>query len=158
MMVFSCDTPEKALYAGKPEVSQSKLDKCRQRLENGFYNIMHEGLRNYFIELLTKDAALKHISAGNDATVIFTDLIERRLIKPSGLKRRTAVIPTGETIDNYGRLLVYIVPWFDGGPNDPLPPTDDPKRRTFNLDMIENGWVVFSPIYPSPHKIEIWKL
>jgi len=29
---------------------------------------MPECLRNYFIERLTNDAALKHINAGNDAT------------------------------------------------------------------------------------------
>ena len=67
-------------------------------------------------------------------------MLEQRLTKPSGSKRRTAVIPTGEIIDTYGRLLAYIAPWFDGGPNYPLPPVNDPRRRTFNLDMIENGW------------------
>jgi hypothetical protein len=84
-----------------------------------------------------------------DATTIFESLLEQRLTKPSGSKRRTAIIPTGEIIDTYGRLLAYIAPWFDGGPNDPLPPIDDPRRRTFNLDMIENGWAAFFPIYPS---------
>jgi hypothetical protein len=34
-------------------------------------------------------------------------------------------------MDTYGRLLAYITPWFDGGPNDPLPPRDDPRRRIF---------------------------
>ena len=33
--MVSCDTPEKAGYAGKPNKSQPKLDKCKQRLENG---------------------------------------------------------------------------------------------------------------------------
>jgi endonuclease YncB( thermonuclease family) len=147
--MVSCDTPEKAPYAGKPEISQPKLDKCRQRLESGFYNTIPEDLRNYLRARLTNDSAAKHISAGNDATAIFTDLLEQRLTKPSGSKRRTAVIPTGEIIDTYGRLLAYIAPWFDGTPSDPLPPIDDPKRRTFNLDMIENGWAAFFPIYPS---------
>jgi endonuclease YncB( thermonuclease family) len=124
--MVSCDTPEKAPYAGKPE-----------------------DLRIYLTERLTNDAAEKHISAGNAATKIFTDLLEQRLTKASGSKRRTAVIPTGEIIDTYGRLLAYIAPWFARGPNDPLPPLDDPKRRTFNLDMIENGWAAFFPIYPS---------
>ena len=79
-------------------------------------------MRDYFIERITNDAADKHISAGMDATTIFEGLLEHRLTKPSGSKRRTAVIPTGEIIDTYGRLLAYIAPWFDGGPNDPLPP------------------------------------
>lgn len=147
--MVSCDTPEKAHYAGKPEISQPKLDRCKQRLENGFYDTLPQELRDYLIERITNDAADKHISAGMDATMIFEGLLEQRLTKPSGSKRKTAVIPTGEIIDTYGRLLAYIAPWFDGGPNDPLPPIDDPRRRTFNLDMIENGWAAFFPIYPS---------
>ena len=147
--MVSCDTPEKAPYAGKPEVSQPKLDTCKQRLQSGFYNTIPQDLRAYLIERLTNDAAEKHISAGNDATAIFTDLLEQRLTKPSGSKRRTAVIPTGQIIDTYGRLLAYISPWFAGGASDPVPPMDDPRRRTFNLDMIENGWAAFFPIYPS---------
>ena len=141
--MVSSDTPEKAHYTGKPEISEPKLDRCKQRVENGFYDTLPEELRNYLIERITNDAADKHISAGMDATTIFEGLLEQRLTKPSGSKRRTAVIPTREIIDTYGRLLA---PWFDGGPNDPLPPIDDPRRRTFNLDMIENGWAAFFPI------------
>lgn len=37
--MVSGDTPEKAQYAGKPETAQPKLDRCRDRLENGFYNV-----------------------------------------------------------------------------------------------------------------------
>lgn len=61
-----------------------------------------------------------------------------------------ATIPTGELIDRYGRLLAYIAPWYGGSrSNDPLPPKGDPRRDTFNLNMIENGWAAFFPIYPS---------
>ena len=154
--MVSCDTPEKAPYAGKPEVSQPKLDRCKQRLENGFYDTLPQELRDYLIKKITNDAADKHISAGMDATAIFESLLEQRLTKPSGSKRKTAVIPTGEIIDIYGRLLAYIAPWFGGGQNDPLPPIGDPRRRTFNLDMIENGWAAFFPIYPSlPKNIDL---
>jgi endonuclease YncB( thermonuclease family) len=156
--MVSCDTPEKAHYAGTPEISQPKLDICKQRLENGFYDTLPQELRDYFIERITNDAADKHISAGMDATTVFEGLLEQRLTKPSGSKRRTAIIPTGEIIDTYGRLLAYIAPWFDGGPNDPLPPINDPRRSTFNLDMIENGWAAFFPIYPSlPKNIDMNK-
>ena len=30
--MVSCDTPEKAHYVGKPEISQPKLDRCKHRL------------------------------------------------------------------------------------------------------------------------------
>ena len=125
--MVSCDTPEKAPYAGKPETSQPKLDKCRERLKVGFYNMLTQELRNYLIEMLTNITTEDQISSGNDATKAFEDLLEQRLTRHSGWKRRTAVIPTGEIIDTYGRLLAYIAPWFEGGPNDPLP-SIDPRR------------------------------
>lgn len=147
--MVSCDTPEKAGYAGKPEVSQPKLDKCRERLENGFYDELPQRLRQYLIRKLTPDAAQRHIEAGNEATNVFNTILEERLTQSNGTKRNVAVIPTGEIIDRYGRLLAYLAPWFSGSKTDPRPLRDDPARRTLNLDMIENGWAAFFPIYPS---------
>lgn len=152
--MVSCDTPEKSNYAGKPDKAQPKLDLCRDRLEDGFYNAIPEPLRNYFLTKLTPDAAQRHILAADDATDALESLIEERLTKPSGSKRRMATIPTGELIDRYGRLLAYIAPWYGNNASDPLPPRDDPRRDTFNLNMIENGWAAFFPIYPSLPKNE----
>ena len=59
------------------------------------------------------------------------------------------MIPTGEFIDRYGRLLAYLAPWFAGPPGDPLPPKDAPERRTFNLDMVASGWGAMFVIYRS---------
>ncbi|MEL7079047.1 MAG: thermonuclease family protein [Cyanobacteria bacterium J06648_1] len=148
--MVSCDTPEKSNYAGKPDKAQPKLDLCRDRLENGFYDDIPKPLRDYFIDKLTPDAAQRHIDAANDATDILKSLVEERLTKPNGSKRRMATIPTGELIDRYGRLLAYTAPWYGGSRNnDPLPPKGDPRRDTFNFNMIENGWAAFFPIYPS---------
>jgi endonuclease YncB( thermonuclease family) len=147
--MVSCDTPEKARYAGRPEISQPKLDSCKQRLQDGFYTDITTDLRDYLLERLTNDAATKHISAGNDATARFEEIVEERLTKENGTKRKTAIIPTGEIIDIHGRLLSYMAPYFTGSTSDPLPPPNDPKRRTFNLQMIEEGWAAFFPIYPS---------
>ena len=68
---------------------------------------------------------------------------------PNGSRRWVAVIPTGELIDRYGRLLAYLAPWYAGPPNDPLPPPTDPGRRTFNLDMVDAGCGALFLIYPS---------
>ena len=35
--MVSVDTPEKAEYAGLPPTAQAKLDRCRQRLQDGTY-------------------------------------------------------------------------------------------------------------------------
>lgn len=55
--IVSCDTLEKSHYADKPEISQPKLYKCKQRLENGFYDTVPQELRNYIIVRITNDAA-----------------------------------------------------------------------------------------------------
>ncbi|MGH7773119.1 MAG: thermonuclease family protein [Candidatus Binatia bacterium] len=147
--MVSCDTPEKGQYAGNPPVSQPKLDTCRQRLQNGFYDTLPQVLRTYLISKLSNDAAQRHISAGHRASQEFDTVLTNRLTRPDGSLRSVAVIPTGELIDTYGRLLAYIAPWFSGSQSDPLPPQGHPDRRTINLDMIENGWAAFFPIYPS---------
>ena len=147
--MVSCDTPEKAGYAGKPETSQLKLDRCRERLEGNFYSELPLQLREYLINKLTGDAAQRHIDAGNEASHVFDTILEERLTRPDGKKRNVATIPTGEIIDKYGRLLAYIAPWFSNTRGDPLPLRDSPERRTFNLNMVENGWAAFFPIYPS---------
>jgi len=55
--MVSCDTPEKAQYAGGPAKSRPKLDTCRDRLSGGFYDVLPDALRDYFMERLTPDAA-----------------------------------------------------------------------------------------------------
>jgi endonuclease YncB( thermonuclease family) len=147
--MVSCDTPEKSGYAGKPETAQRTLNTCRTRLEGSFYRQLPRALRDHLLEHLDDDAAERHIEAGNIATGILDGLMDVRLTRADGKKRRLAVIATGEVVDRYGRLLAYIAPYFGGGPGDPLPARGAPERRTFNLDMIENGWAAFFPIYPS---------
>jgi endonuclease YncB( thermonuclease family) len=149
LRLVSCDTTEKAQYAGAPAISQPKLDRCRQRLESGFYDAIPAPLRSYLVAKLTSDAAQRHITAATEATAAFDALLDQRLVKPDGTRRRAAVIPTGEIVDRYGRMLAYVAPWFAGPPGDPLPPKGDPARRTLNLDMIANGWAAFFPVYPS---------
>ena len=152
--MVSIDTPEKAGYAGNPLISQPKLDICKSRLENGFYDDIPSKLRGYFIQKLTDNAAEKHVSAGYDATIQFEKALDSRLIRNNGSRRNLATIPAGEFIDPFGRLLAYIAPWFSGSNSDPLPPKNDPQRRTFNLEMVENGWAAIFPIYPSLPKNE----
>jgi len=146
--LVSCDTPEKAQYAGSAPVSQPKLDVCTQRLQGGFYRALPQSTRAYLLRRLGPTAA-DHIEAGVTASGVFESTLATRLTRPNGSRRRIGVIPTGEVIDRYGRMLAYIVPWYSGSNSDPLPPIGDPARATFNLSMIANGWAAFFPIFRS---------
>lgn len=113
---LSCDTPEKSGYAGGPVAAQRQLEICRQRL------------------------------AGERAGAVFETLMERRLVREDGSRRARAIVPAGQLIDRYGRLLAYFAPSFRA---DELPPKRDPRRRTSNLEMVASGWAASFPIYPS---------
>lgn len=145
----SVDTAEKANYAGGPDLAQSKLETCRARLENGFFAAIPAPMRAYLIGKISSDAAKRHIEAAQRAKEEFGRLLEERLTRPNGGRRPLGVIPTGEMIDTFGRLLAYYVPWYENTDADPLPPKDAQERRTFNFSMIANGWGAFFPIYPS---------
>lgn len=147
--MVSCDTPEKANYAGKPGKSQPKLDECKRRLKGNYYPSIPSNLKTYLINKITPDAAERHINAANKATEELSKLLEKRLQKPNGKKRKLAVIPISPALESNSRLLAYVAPWYTGSASDPVPPKNDPLRRTFNLDMIESGWAAFFPIYPS---------
>src|SRR5689334_1298716 len=77
--LVSCDTPEKAGYAGKAEVAQVKLDVCRERLHSGFYDELPVALREYLLAKLVPGAAQRHLTAGSDASAAFHAILERRL-------------------------------------------------------------------------------
>ncbi|MDD7942905.1 thermonuclease family protein [Actinomycetospora lutea] len=143
--MVSIDTPESHLGGAAP-TAQATLDRCRQRLENGDYDAIDTALREHLVERLTPDAAAKHLGAGARAGQEFARMrAERLVIDPGTGVGKVGIIVTGEVIEENGRLLAYVTPWLKA----PLPPPDDPRRRTFNLQLIETGWAAFFPIYPS---------
>jgi endonuclease YncB( thermonuclease family) len=157
--MVSVDTPEKAGYAGKPSTAQPKLNRARARLVDGTYDgRIPAELRDYLVSKLTPDAAERHIGAGMRASQVFDALLAARLTRASGSTRPMATKPTGEIIDRYGRMLAYLAPWFSGAKSDPVPPPASAERRTFNLDMVSNGWGSAFMVYPSlPQRVD-WNL
>lgn len=146
--MVSIDTPESA-YGGGPVTAQAALDRTRQRLLDGTYDAIPEDLREYLVGRITPDAAQRHQAAGKLAAEAHRTLMTTRLTRPDGSRRKLAVIATGELVERNGRLLAYTAPWYGGGQSDPLPPPDDPRRRTFNLDLVATGWAALFLIYPS---------
>ncbi len=143
--MVSIDTPESRL-GGAPATAQATLDRCRARLEAGEFDEIDQPLRQHLLDRLTPNAAERHLSAGTRAGAEFNRMRAERLqVNPQTGKTKVGVVVTGEVIEENGRLLGYITPWF----TPPLPPRDDPRRRTFNLELIETGWAAFFPVDPS---------
>jgi endonuclease YncB( thermonuclease family) len=143
--MVSCDTPEKEKPFGKAETAQPKLDRAKKHLEDGVFEQLPKGLVKYLTGRITKDAAKKHINAGKDASAHFEKVKDGSLNLPGGKRRKVGVLPSGEVIDRNGRMLAYIMCYLE----KPLPPKEDPLRKTYNLIMVEDGWAVFFPIWPS---------
>ncbi|WP_436764318.1 hypothetical protein [Streptosporangium sp. V21-05] len=146
--MVSIDTPESA-YGGNPTTAQATLERTKARLLDGTYDALPQELRDYLVSRITPDAAARHLAAGKAAAAAHQAMVTARLTRPNGSQRKLAVIATGELIEGNGRLLAYTGPWFTGDAGDPLPPRDDPRRRTFNLDMVASGWAATFLIYPS---------
>ncbi|GAA2767572.1 hypothetical protein GCM10010103_66140 [Streptomyces paradoxus] len=146
--MVSIDTPE-SKYGGSATTAQATLERTKARLLDGTYDALPDDLRGYLIERLTPDAAERHLEAGKRAAEEHSAMVTKRLMRPNGSQRKMAAIATGELVEKNGRLLAYTAPWFAGTPSDPLPPRDDPDRRTFNVDMVAQGWAATFVIYPS---------
>lgn len=146
--MVSIDTPE-SQFGGAPATAQAALERAKTRLLDGTYDALPQDLRDYLVSRITPDAAQRHQAAGKAAAEAHTAMVATRLARPDGSQRKMAVIATGELVEGNGRLLAYTAPWFTGSASDPLPPRDDPRRRTFNLDMVALGWAATFLIYPS---------
>ncbi|MFO1486507.1 MAG: thermonuclease family protein [Verrucomicrobiaceae bacterium] len=150
LRLVSCDTPESHYpTANSVDAATKKLKTCRERLEKGDYDAyLPRELRAYLLKRLTATAGKQQIDAANRAHDAFEKMLKNRLNK-GGIKRQLGVLPTGEVIDSYGRMLAYLTPWFDSKKETVPKDRAHPDRRTFNLQMVEEGWAAFFPIYGS---------
>jgi endonuclease YncB( thermonuclease family) len=144
--MVSCDTPEKEKPFGKAATTQPKLEKAKQRLQSGFFPGLPAGLIKYLADKVNNTAADRHIKAGKQASDEFEKIKNKALNMPGGKRRKVGILPSGEVIDSNGRMLAYILTYFE---KKELPAKNDPKRNTYNLAMVENGWAAFFPVWPS---------
>ncbi|WP_194814943.1 nuclease [Nocardia sp. XZ_19_385] len=146
--MVSIDTPE-SQFGGSPPTAQAALERAKTRLTDGTFDALPKELRDYLVARITPDAAQRHLAAGKAAAEVHKQMVDTRLTRPDGSRRKMAVIATGELIESKGRMLAYTAPWFSGSASDPMPPRDDPRRRTFNLELVAAGWAATFIIYPS---------
>lgn len=83
---------------------------------------------------------------GKAATEALDTTRQQRLRRDNGSERSLFLRVADERIDRYGRLLAYVAPNYSA---TELREFSYWERRTFNLDMIDQGWAAPFIIHPS---------
>ncbi|WP_270938045.1 hypothetical protein, partial [Falsiroseomonas oryzae] len=147
--LVSVDTPEKRNFAGPPERSQKLLDAALLVLEGLERDgKVPRGFAAYFTPRVHDGGAKRHDAAAERATRALRSIRSQRLGRSGGKLRDLAVILAGEAVDSNGRMLAYVAPFLEKAERDRLGP-EAKERRTFNLDLVAEGFAASFPVWPS---------
>lgn len=145
--MLSIDTPE-VHYPGnqKPSRQDKNLAQLAAWIQAGKAPI-NSGLTQHLQpKLATGTAGTLQEQQGKSATAKFEAMLQAKLTKPNGSKRRVYLHSADEPFDHYGRLLAYMSPSYTA---KELASMSYKNRASFNLMMIDSGWAASFPIYPS---------
>ncbi len=141
------DTPE-VHYPGnqKPSRQDANLAQLATWIQQGKAPVRRELGDHLHPKLATGKAGTLQWEQGEKATTVFKNLLEEKLTRRKGLKRRIFLRAADAHFDQYGRLLAYMAPSYTRKELESMSRMD---RATFNLLMVETGWAASFPIYPS---------
>ncbi|MFX1476412.1 MAG: thermonuclease family protein, partial [Promethearchaeota archaeon] len=145
--MLSIDTPE-VHYPGvrKPSKQDANLAQLATWIHEGQAPI-RRNLGDYLSpKLATGKAGTLQEEQGEHATTVFKKMLEEKLTRPTGTKRKLFIRAADQHFDMYGRLLAYLAPSYTAKELAAMSRMD---RATFNLLMVERGWAASFPIYPS---------
>ncbi len=97
-------------------------------------------------KLRAPQPASRHVAMGERAKEAFRRLLDERLTRPDGTRRKLFLRAADQPFDKHGRLLAYVAPDYSKSERDRL---DRRERATFNLLLVEQGWAAPFVIYPS---------
>lgn len=145
--MLSVDTPE-VHYPGnqKPSRQDGNLAQLAQWIQAGKAPIDSGLAQQLKPKLATGTAGTLQEQQGKKATDELEKLLNDKLTKPNGKKRRVFLRSADQSFDQYGRLLAYMAPSYTA---QELASMTYKDRATFNLLMIESGWAASLAIYPS---------
>ena len=145
--MLSIDTPE-VHYPGnrKPSRSDRDLAQLAEWIASGDAPVSDGLGAHLYPKLATGAAGTLHEEQGKQATEKFKELIEERLTKPSGKRRKVYIRAADQHFDSYGRLLAYMAPNYSRKERESLAPGE---LASFNHLMVESGWAAPFIIYPS---------
>jgi endonuclease YncB( thermonuclease family) len=145
--MLGIDTPETNYpTVGSPENSDARLQELATWLQQGHAPATDELAAFLVPRLDTGTAGSLQKQHGEAAKAAFKQALADRLTKPNGSSRSMYLHAADEHFDHYGRLLAYVAPSYTSAELANMSRHD---RRTFNLEMVENGWAASLLIYPS---------
>jgi endonuclease YncB( thermonuclease family) len=146
--MLSIDTPE-VHYPGtqKPSVHDVALAELGKGMLWGKYPKLPRLLAKYLGERLDAKAGTRQLEQGERSRVEYERMLGERMKTKSGRGTRKLFLrSSAETFDDHGRMLGYVAPSYDG---DELAKMSLHDRRTFNFQLVEEGWAATFVIYPS---------
>lgn len=152
--MLSVDTPEVTARSetGAANVD-AKFSELAEWMRQGMAPV--EGaFRDYILpKLENTDAGTLQFTQGKEASAFYKQIIEQRLTKPNGRKRKLFLRSPKEPFDGYGRLLAYVSPSYS---TKELATMTRKERATFNLDLVESGWAAPFILFPSiPNELDL---
>ena len=149
--MLGIDTPETNYPGvGSPANSDARLQELATWIQQGDAPVTNALGTHLIPRLNTGIAGTLLKQQGEAAKAAFKQALAARLTRPSGSSRSMYLHAADEHFDHYGRLLAYVAPSYTSAE---LAAMSRHQRRTFNLEMVENGWAASLLIYPSLPKI-----
>ena len=151
--MLSIDTPE-LHYPGttKPSAHDAGLAKLGRALLAGKHPQLPKRLATYLGRRLDEHAGTRHMQQGVRSMAEYQRMLSERLPTPSGRGTRKLFARSSDQIfEARGRLLAYLSPMYSAEEREGMSLHD---RRTFNLQLVEEGWAAPFVIYPSLAKPE----
>jgi len=145
--MLSIDAPE-VHYPGnqKPSKQDANLAQLAEWIKNRKAPVSRDLGEYLYPKLATGKAGTLQEEQGNQATNALQNLLNKKLTLRSGKKRELFLYASNEHFDQYGRLLVYMAPYYTDEERGLM---SRKERATFNLLIVESGWAASFPIYPS---------
>jgi endonuclease YncB( thermonuclease family) len=145
--MLSIDTPE-VHFPGRtePRKHDANLEQLADWLQEGKAPVSSGLAEHLRPKLTTGKAGTLQGEQGDKATEKFKELLDEKLTKPTGRKRRVFLRAADQHFDGYGRLLAYMAPSYSAEERASMSLWE---RATFNLLMVQSGWAAPFLIYPS---------
>jgi len=150
--MLSIDTPE-THYPGtmKPSAHDAGLEQLGRDIRAGEYPKLPSRLARHLAHRLDATAGTRQLTQGLRSTVEYQRMLTKRMATLSGRGiRRLFARSSDQIFEGRGRLLAYVSPMYA---TDEIAGMTLYARRTFNLQLVEEGWAAPFVLYPSLPKV-----